>query len=113
MSAVAVEKRLVFVRDQGMGFDLEDMLRASAEVFEKGMIGMTYKAVMEKGEVVVVKRLRDVRVEEREFKERMEGICELDHENLVKLRAYYLSRDEKLTTTRRGEGDDHLLGFRS
>ncbi|KAM0936097.1 putative protein kinase RLK-Pelle-LRR-III family [Dioscorea sansibarensis] len=94
--SAAVEKRLVFVGGQEMGFDLEDLLRASAEVLGKGMIGTTYKAVMEKGEVVAVKRLRDVGVEEREFRESMEAIGELDHENVVKLRAYYYSRDEKL-----------------
>lgn len=95
-AAAAVEKRLVFVGGQEMGFDLEDLLRASAEVLGKGPIGTTYKAVLEKGEVVAVKRLRDVGVDEKEFRESMEAIGELDHENVVKLRAYYYSRDEKL-----------------
>ncbi|KAH7683466.1 Non-specific serine/threonine protein kinase protein [Dioscorea alata] len=94
--AAAVEKRLVFVGGQEMGFDLEDLLRASAEVLGKGTIGTTYKAVLEKGQVVAVKRLRDVGVDEKEFRESMEAIGELDHENVVKLRAYYYSRDEKL-----------------
>ncbi|CAL5323688.1 unnamed protein product [Camellia sinensis] len=40
--------------------------------------------------------LRDVTVPENEFREKIEGVGAMNHENLVPLRAYYYSRDEKL-----------------
>ncbi|XP_066381273.1 probable inactive receptor kinase RLK902 [Miscanthus floridulus] len=77
-------------------FDLEDLLRASAEVLGKGAFGTTYKAVLESGATVAVKRLKDVTLSEPEFRERISEIGELQHEFIVPLRAYYYSKDEKL-----------------
>ncbi|KAL5209093.1 hypothetical protein ABZP36_004716 [Zizania latifolia] len=77
-------------------FDLEDLLRASAEVLGKGAFGTTYKAVLESGATVAVKRLKDVTLSEPEFRDRIANIGELQHEFIVPLRAYYYSRDEKL-----------------
>ncbi|VAI01647.1 unnamed protein product [Triticum turgidum subsp. durum] len=77
-------------------FDLEDLLRASAEVLGKGAIGTTYKAVLESSATVAVKRLKDVTMSEPEFRERIADIGELQHEFIVPLRAYYYSKDEKL-----------------
>lgn len=93
-----VGKKLVFFGN-GIGgklFDLEDLLRASAEVLGKGTFGTAYKAVLEVGTVVAVKRLKDVILGEVEFKEKIEAVGAIEHENLVPLRAYYYSRDEKL-----------------
>uniref|UniRef100_A0A6N2LN34 Protein kinase domain-containing protein n=1 Tax=Salix viminalis TaxID=40686 RepID=A0A6N2LN34_SALVM len=89
-------KKLVFFGKAPRVFDLEDLLRASAEVLGKGSFGTAYKAVLEMGTVVAVKRLRDVTISEREFREKIETVGAMDHENLVPLRAYYYSRDEKL-----------------
>ncbi|XP_042459363.1 probable inactive receptor kinase At1g48480 [Zingiber officinale] len=91
-------KKLVFFgsRRTTPAFDLEDLLRASAEVLGKGTFGTTYKAVLESGEAVAVKRLKDVNLPEAEFKERIEAIGAMDHLNLVSLTAYYFSADEKL-----------------
>lgn len=80
----------------GKVFDLEELFRASAEVLGKGTFGTTYKAVFEFGPVVVVKRLRDATCSEREFKEKIEVVGAMDHENLLPIRAYYYSLDEKL-----------------
>ncbi|KAG8373491.1 hypothetical protein BUALT_Bualt11G0029700 [Buddleja alternifolia] len=90
------KKGLVFFGKTGWNFDLEDLLKASAEVLGKGTFGTAYKAVMETGVAVAVKRLRDVNMGEKEFGEKMEEIGRMDHENLVALRAYYFNRDEKL-----------------
>lgn len=101
-SAVAVSnggggaKKLVFFGNSARGFDLEDLLRASAEVLGKGTFGTAYKAVLESGPVVAVKRLKDVTIPEKEFREKIDGVGAMDHQNLVPLRAYYFSRDEKL-----------------
>ncbi|KAI8536496.1 hypothetical protein RHMOL_Rhmol10G0261400 [Rhododendron molle] len=89
-------KSLVFFGKEGRMFDLEDLLRASAEVLGKGTFGTAYKAVLEMGLVVAVKRLKEVAVPEKEFREKVEVVGRMEHENLVSLRAYYYSRDEKL-----------------
>ncbi|KAG8388146.1 hypothetical protein BUALT_Bualt02G0095600 [Buddleja alternifolia] len=95
-NGVNVAKKLVFFGNASRVFDLEDLLRASAEVLGKGTFGTAYKAVLEMGTVVAVKRLKDVTINEKEFKEKIEGVGAMDHENLVPLRAYYYSREEKL-----------------
>uniref|UniRef100_A0ACD6A6W7 Uncharacterized protein n=1 Tax=Avena sativa TaxID=4498 RepID=A0ACD6A6W7_AVESA len=91
-------KRLVFFGPAAavQPFDLEDLLRASAEVLGKGAIGTTYKAVLESGATVAVKRLKDVTMSEPEFRDRIGEIGQLQHEFIVPLRAYYFSKDEKL-----------------
>ncbi|KAL3630202.1 hypothetical protein CASFOL_023186 [Castilleja foliolosa] len=89
-------KGLVFFGNNGWGFDLDDLLKASAEVLGKGTFGTAYKAVMANGMAVAVKRLRDVNMSEKEFKEKMEEIGKIGHENLVGLRAYHYTWDEKL-----------------
>ncbi|CAL9059720.1 probable inactive receptor kinase RLK902 [Musa acuminata AAA Group] len=96
-SAAAGGKKLVFFGEGGTRpFDLEDLLRASAEVLGKGTFGTAYKAVLETGMTVAVKRLKDVNLQETEFREKMEAIGAIDHPNLVPLMAYYFSKDEKL-----------------
>ncbi|XP_004503256.4 probable inactive receptor kinase At1g48480 [Cicer arietinum] len=89
-------KKLVFFGNAARAFDLEDLLRASAEVLGKGTFGTAYKAVLESGPVVAVKRLKDVTITEKEFREKIEAVGAIDHQSLVPLRAYYFSRDEKL-----------------
>ena len=89
-------KKLVFFGNASRVFDLEDLLRASAEVLGKGTFGTAYKAILEMGTTVAVKRLKDVTITETEFREKIEGVGAMDHEHLVPLRAYYYSRDEKL-----------------
>ncbi|XP_010487681.1 PREDICTED: probable inactive receptor kinase RLK902 isoform X2 [Camelina sativa] len=89
-------KKLVFFGNATKVFDLEDLLRASAEVLGKGTFGTAYKAVLDAVTLVAVKRLKDVTMADREFKEKIEVVGAMDHENLVPLRAYYYSGDEKL-----------------
>ncbi|MED6158656.1 hypothetical protein PIB30_034713 [Stylosanthes scabra] len=62
----AEKNKLFFFEGFANSFDLEDLLKASAEVLGKGSCGTTYKATLEDGTTVVVKR------------------------------AYYYSKDEKL-----------------
>ncbi|XP_077210095.1 putative inactive receptor kinase At2g26730 [Tasmannia lanceolata] len=88
--------RLVFFNGGIYNFDLEDLLRASAEVLGKGSVGTSYKAVLEEGTTVVVKRLKDVVVAKKEFESVMEGLGKIKHDNVVPLRAFYYSKDEKL-----------------
>ncbi|CAH8284658.1 unnamed protein product [Eruca vesicaria subsp. sativa] len=89
-------RKLVFFGNATKVFELEDLLRASAEVLGKGTFGTAYKAVLDAVTLVAVKRLKDVTMADREFKEKIEVVGAMDHENLVPLRAYYYSGDEKL-----------------
>ncbi|XP_073005110.1 probable inactive receptor kinase At1g48480 [Typha latifolia] len=89
-------KKLVFFGSEPRVYDLEALLRASAEVLGKGTFGTAYKAMLEMGVAVVVKRLKDVNIPEKEFKERAAAIGAVNHPNVVPLQAYYYSRDEKL-----------------
>ncbi|KAG0454723.1 hypothetical protein HPP92_024015 [Vanilla planifolia] len=88
--------RLVFFQGCSSAFDLEDLLRASAEVLGKGSYGTSYKAVLEDATTVVVKRLKEVSVGRREFEQQMEMLGNIRHDNVVGLKAYYFSKDEKL-----------------
>ncbi|KAJ6326662.1 hypothetical protein OIU78_013700 [Salix suchowensis] len=88
--------RLTFFEGCNYAFDLEDLLRASAEVLGKGAFGMAYKAILEDATTVVVKRLKEVSVGKRDFEQQMEVVGSIRHENVVELKAYYYSKDEKL-----------------
>uniref|UniRef100_A0ACD5U2U0 Uncharacterized protein n=1 Tax=Avena sativa TaxID=4498 RepID=A0ACD5U2U0_AVESA len=94
----AERNKLVFFEGCSYNFDLEDLLRASAEVLGKGSYGTTYKAVLEDGTTVVVKRLKEVVAGKKEFEQQMEIIDRLGqhHQGVVPLRAFYYSKDEKL-----------------
>ncbi|KAJ4950731.1 hypothetical protein NE237_027563 [Protea cynaroides] len=95
-SAASERNKLVFFDGGIYSFDLEDLLRASAEVLGKGSMGTSYKAVLEEGTTVVVKRLKDVAVTKKEFELLMEVVGKIKHDNVVSLRAFYYSKDEKL-----------------
>lgn len=83
--------------DQQMSYSLEDLLKASAETLGRGTIGSTYKAVLESGFIVTVKRLKDARYPRlEEFRRHMDIIGRLRHPNLVPLRAYFQAKEERL-----------------
>ncbi|KAL3502212.1 hypothetical protein ACH5RR_036661 [Cinchona calisaya] len=83
--------------DQQMSYSLEDLLKASAETLGRGTIGSTYKAVMESGYIVTVKRLKEARYPWiEEFRSHVEVIGRLRHPNLVPLRAYFQAKEERL-----------------
>ncbi|CAH9121121.1 unnamed protein product [Cuscuta epithymum] len=94
----AEKNKLFFFEGCSYNFDLEDLLRASAEVMGKGSSGTTYKAILEESTTVIVKRLKDVILGKREFEQQMEVVGRVgqQHPNVVPLRAYYYSKDEKL-----------------
>ncbi|KAJ4766571.1 Leucine-rich repeat protein kinase family protein [Rhynchospora pubera] len=78
-------------------FELEELLRASAEMVGKGSLGTVYRAVLEDGRMVAVKRLRDTNpCPSKDFYRYMDLIGRLRHPNLVRLRAFYYAKQEKL-----------------
>ncbi|GAU35130.1 hypothetical protein TSUD_394550 [Trifolium subterraneum] len=98
-SASRDKNKIVFFEDCNLAFDLEDLLRASAEILGKGTFGTTYKAALEDATTVAVKRLKEVTVGKREFEQQMEVVGKIKHENVDALRAYYYSKDEKLVVS--------------
>ncbi|KAI3471191.1 hypothetical protein Pfo_027854 [Paulownia fortunei] len=88
--------RVTFFEGCNLAFDLEDLLRASAEVLGKGTFGTTYKAALEDATTVAVKRLKEVIVGRKDFEQQMEVVGNIRHENVAPLMAYYYSKDEKL-----------------
>ncbi|KAK1628830.1 hypothetical protein QYE76_003145 [Lolium multiflorum] len=78
-------------------FELEELLRASAEMVGRGSLGTVYRAALGDGRMVAVKRLRDANPCARdEFHRYMDLIGRLRHPNLVPLRAFYYAKQEKL-----------------
>ncbi|KAI3921089.1 hypothetical protein MKX01_036068 [Papaver californicum] len=83
--------------DQQMSYSLEDLLKASAETLGRGTLGSTYKAVMESGFIVTVKRLKDFRYPRLEdFRRQMDVLGRIRHPNLVPVRAYFQAKEERL-----------------
>ncbi|KAM0868997.1 hypothetical protein ACQ4PT_040958 [Festuca glaucescens] len=83
-----------------MSYSLEELLRASAETLGRGEAGSTYKAVMETGFIVTVKRMRcgdaAAGVGAAEFGRRAEELGRVRHPNVVALRAYFQAKEERL-----------------
>ncbi|PHU24756.1 Pollen receptor-like kinase 1 [Capsicum chinense] len=95
--ATAVVGKLSFVRDDRPRFDLQDLLRASAEVLGSGNLGSSYKALLMDGQAVVVKRFKQMNhVAKEDFHEHMRRLGRLSHPNLLPLVAYYYRKEEKL-----------------
>lgn len=99
MTEAEKSKLVVFQRPGRVLFDLEELLRASAEMLGKGSFGTAYKAVFSgpnDHSAVVVKRLRDMQsAGKREFDRQMLILGQLQHPNLAPLLAYYYAKDEK------------------
>nr|GMC89689.1 probable inactive receptor kinase At2g26730 [Ipomoea batatas] len=88
--------KLTFL-DSDLRIELDDLLKASAEGLGKGNFGNCYKAMLEEGPTVVVKRLRDLRALSREeFVAHIKSIAQNKHPNLLPLLGYYYAKDEKL-----------------
>lgn len=96
VSESAERCKLVFF-DHSSPFELGDLLRASAEMLGKGSFGTAYKAVLENGRVVAVKRMKEVNASsKKDFEQKMETMGKLWHPNVLPLRAYYFAKEEKL-----------------
>ncbi|KAK3041542.1 hypothetical protein RJ639_002228 [Escallonia herrerae] len=106
--------KLYFVRKDRQKFELQDLLRASAEVLGSGNFGSSYKAMLLNGPALVVKRFRQMSsVGREEFYEYMRRLGRLSHPNLLPLVAFYYKREEKLLITdfaENGSLASHLHG---
>nr|GMD23498.1 receptor protein kinase-like protein ZAR1 [Ipomoea batatas] len=92
-----VEQCDLVALDNQVVFDLDQLLKASAFVLGKSGIGIVYKVVLEDGLNLAVRRLGEGGSQRlKEFQTEVEAIGKLRHPNVVTLRAYYWSVDEKL-----------------
>ncbi|OWM84644.1 hypothetical protein CDL15_Pgr027431 [Punica granatum] len=84
--------------DPRSSFDLEKLLRASAFLLGKSGIGMVYRVVLEDGQSLAVRRLGEGGGTQRlrDFQTEVEAIAKIKHPNVVPLKAYCWSEDEKL-----------------
>ncbi|KAK7305929.1 hypothetical protein VNO77_43842 [Canavalia gladiata] len=84
--------------DGPMAFTADDLLCATAEIMGKSTYGTVYKATLEDGSQVAVKRLREkITKSQREFELEVNVLGKIRHPNLLALRAYYLGpKGEKL-----------------
>ncbi|KAG8080019.1 hypothetical protein GUJ93_ZPchr0007g5905 [Zizania palustris] len=82
----------------GEELKLESLLKASAEVLGKGVSGSTYKAVLDDGIVVAVKRLSALQFpcRSKAFDRLMRLAGRLRHQHVVSLRGYCDSNGERL-----------------
>ncbi|KAL5562921.1 hypothetical protein UlMin_032668 [Ulmus minor] len=88
--------KLVFMGEEE-GFEMGDLLKASAEGLGQGTFGNCYKAMMDGKSSVVVKRLRNLKpFTGEEFMKQLLLIANQKHPNLLPILAYYNSQDEKL-----------------
>ncbi|BFG18645.1 hypothetical protein CerSpe_049190 [Prunus speciosa] len=86
---------LYFVR-KDKGFELEELLRAPAEVLGSGSFGSSFKAGLLSGSMVV-KRFRQMnQVGKEDFYDQMRRLGRLSHPNLLPLVAFYYRNEEKL-----------------
>ncbi|KQK04494.1 receptor protein kinase-like protein ZAR1 [Brachypodium distachyon] len=85
------------VLDRQVRFDLDELLKASALVLGKSGIGIVYKVVLEDGLSMAVRRLGEGGLQRfKEFQTEVDAIGKVRHPNIVTLKAYYWSSDEKL-----------------
>ncbi|XP_016461839.1 putative leucine-rich repeat receptor-like protein kinase IMK3 [Nicotiana tabacum] len=79
-------------------FSADDLLCATADILGKSTYGTVYKATLENGNQVAVRRLREkITKGQREFEREVNVLGKMRHPNLLALRAYYLgTKGEKL-----------------
>ncbi|KAF4384900.1 hypothetical protein F8388_010498 [Cannabis sativa] len=85
--------------DEKMGFEMEDVLKASAEGLGQGTLGNCYKAMIMERDVaaVVVKRLKNLKpLTDEEFKKKLLVVAKLKHPNLLPVMAYYNNKNQKM-----------------
>ncbi|EPS72631.1 hypothetical protein M569_02128 [Genlisea aurea] len=85
--------------DSELNIDAEKLFRSSASVFSSSGLGILYKVELDGGLELAVKRLKTggglIRVEEQ-FDAEMEAVSKIKHDNVLSIRAYYLSITEFL-----------------
>ncbi|GAB2223923.1 hypothetical protein Droror1_Dr00004668 [Drosera rotundifolia] len=80
---------LVFCEGEEEMFSVEQLMRSTAEILGRGTIGATYKARIDNGLILTVKRMERGRIDGGIFERHMEEVGALRHPNLVPVRAFF------------------------
>ncbi|CAA7057922.1 unnamed protein product [Microthlaspi erraticum] len=109
--------KLTFLRDDKEKFELQDLLKASAEILGSGCFGGSYKTVLSNGSNMVVKRFKHMNnAGSDEFQDHMKRLGRLKNDNLLPIVAYYYKKEEKLFVfdfVQKGSLAGHLHGHKS
>lgn len=88
---------LVTVDGERPELELESLLKASAYVLGASGESIVYKALLEDGTAMAVRRIGKSQGERmREFESHVRSVAKLRHPNLVRVRGFYWGEDEKL-----------------
>ncbi|KAM3709254.1 hypothetical protein ACJW31_02G159100 [Castanea mollissima] len=90
---------LVFCGGEAQVYNLEMLMRASAELLGRGTVGTTYKAVLDNQLFLTVKRMdanKTAITSSQVFDHHMAAVGRLRHPNLVPIRAYFQAKGERL-----------------
>lgn len=83
--------------DDWIAFTMEDLFRTKVSVLGPARYGTMYKAMLEDGRYVAVRRFRkNMTKGHREFKFEAEVLGKIQHHNLLGIRACYMEQDRKL-----------------
>ncbi|XP_057965222.1 receptor protein kinase-like protein At4g34220 isoform X2 [Malania oleifera] len=85
--------------DGEMGLEMENLLKARAYVLGASGRSIVYKAVLEDGTALAVRRIGEsggFEMRLKEFENQVRMIAKLRHPNLVRVRGFYWGDDEKL-----------------
>ncbi|XP_071725442.1 pollen receptor-like kinase 2 [Rutidosis leptorrhynchoides] len=89
--------KLTFLTDDEHKFELKDLLKASAEILGSGMFGSSYKIDLKDGNVMVVKRFKQMNnFGKEEFCDHIKRLGRLRHPNIQPIVAFHYRKDEKL-----------------
>lgn len=93
----ADKKGLVTVDGGGKDLELETLLKASAYILGATGSSIIYKAILEDGTALAVRRIGENGLERfKDFENQVRVIAKLVHPNLVRIRGFYWGADEKL-----------------
>lgn len=83
--------------DKMAALELETLLKASAYILGATGSSIMYKAVLEDGTTLAVRRIGESGVERfKDFEAQVRAVAKLVHPNLVRVRGFYWGADEKL-----------------
>lgn len=88
--------RLTFLNEETEKFEMQELLKASAEILGSSVFGSTYKAGLN-GKQMVVKRFKHMnQVSKEDFNEHMRRLGRMSHQNVHPIVAFYYKKEEKL-----------------
>ncbi|KAL5753041.1 hypothetical protein ACOSP7_023216 [Xanthoceras sorbifolium] len=91
------KKGILMTVDGDKELELETLLKASAYILGASGSSIMYKAVLEDGTTLAVRRIGESSVDRfRNFETQVRVIAKLVHPNLVRIRGFYWGVDEKL-----------------